>query len=263
MKEKQKTRIITEYLLKEDGAAMIIVLCVMAIVLAVCLSLLLAVYQLFGTVNDDAKDDIYYHQALSGSIAIQDMLEEESKAMPATVSSLEDFIFYFMANTTSYPAPYSVTLEQTSKTETNAESFGDASIDIEKIDNGSGTWGDDYNCYCYITLKVSDESGEKVSTVTSKYLVTCDNADYTYTATVTGDDGSEVENVTYEYRNQKLVTTTTSIPVKLRKIAYSTASAKSGLLEDYMTIDGVTYSIEITRTRNDDSEYIFQFLERL
>ncbi|MCR4904059.1 MAG: hypothetical protein K6A23_14470 [Butyrivibrio sp.] len=263
MKKNSRKTLLKEYLFDEKGAAMIVVLCVMAIVLAVCLSLLLAVYQMFATVNDEAKDDIYYHQALSGSMAIQAELEKEAQAMPRSVSTIQDYIFYFMANTTNFPAPYRLTFNQQSKSGSDAASFGDATITLEKIDNGSGAWGDDYNCYCYITFKMSDEAGEKETSVTSKYLVTCENSSYTYIGTVTDSSGNTYSNISYTYSNYKLIATSTEIPEKVRKIPYSTAAGKLGILENYVTIDGTTYSIEITRTRNDESKYVFQFLERM
>ncbi|MCR5626835.1 MAG: hypothetical protein K6F99_05915, partial [Lachnospiraceae bacterium] len=108
----KRDKLIKNYIKEERGAAMIVVLCVMAIVLALCLSILLAVYQMMASVNDEARDDVYYHQALSASIALQNRLEKESQAMPTSISSIEDYIFYFMANNDTYPTPYEVTFEQ-------------------------------------------------------------------------------------------------------------------------------------------------------
>lgn len=267
MKDNRRKSIIKEYLYKEDGAAMIIVLCVMAIVLAVCLSLLLAAYQMFASVNDSAKDDIYYHQAMSCSMEIQAQLEDTSdgvsRTKPTTISDMRDYIYSFMANTTTFPCPRKVTFNQTSKTGTNAASYGNATITLEKMDNSTSNWGDDFNCYLYITVKMMDDTESLVSTVTSKYNVICENSTYVYTGTITGSDGTSLSNITYTYKNGRLVTTDTSVPDILKKLSYSDVENASGSVEITDSSTSVTYNAEISKKISDSTEYKFIFLERL
>ncbi len=266
MKDNRRKSIIKEYLYKEDGAAMIIVLCVMAIVLAVCLSLLLAAYQMFASVNDSAKDDIYYHQAMSCSMEIQAQLEDTSdgvsRTKPTTISDMRDYIYYFMANTTIFPCPRKVTFNQTSKSGTNAASYGNATITLEKMDNSPGKWGDDFNCYFYITVKMTDDTESLVSTVTSKYNVICENSTYVYTGTITGSDGTSIDNITYTYQNDWLVTTDTTVPDNLKNLEYAIVKSGNGSVEKTDNT-GVTYNVEISKKISDSTEYKFIFLERL
>ncbi len=49
------------------GAAMIVVICVMSVVMILSLTLLMSAYQMFATVNDEGKDELYYQQAMSFS----------------------------------------------------------------------------------------------------------------------------------------------------------------------------------------------------
>jgi len=51
----------------DRGAAMIVVILTMTVVMIVCLVLIVGAYQMFATVNDEGRDEKYYQQAISFS----------------------------------------------------------------------------------------------------------------------------------------------------------------------------------------------------
>ena len=76
------------------GAAMIVVVCVMAVVMILSLTLLMAAYQMLATVSDEGRDELYYQQAMSFSKVLQKRLEDR----PAGISDdLVDHIDDFMS----------------------------------------------------------------------------------------------------------------------------------------------------------------------
>lgn len=65
------------------GAAMIVVVCVMAVVMILSLTLLMAAYQMLATVGDEGRDDHYYQQAVSFSEVVRARLERKLETTSA------------------------------------------------------------------------------------------------------------------------------------------------------------------------------------
>ncbi|MBQ8085310.1 MAG: hypothetical protein IJ232_04305 [Lachnospiraceae bacterium] len=79
------------------GAAMIVVVCVMAVTMILSLTLLMSAYQMLATVNDEGRDELYYQQAMSFSEVLRTRLE--GKGMSGVSSDpLVAHIDSFMSN---------------------------------------------------------------------------------------------------------------------------------------------------------------------
>ena len=82
------------------GAAMIVVVCVMMVVTILSLTLLMSAYQMFATVNDEGKDELYYQQAMSFSEVLRARLDPSvsSGTTVALTDELKTHIDDFMAS---------------------------------------------------------------------------------------------------------------------------------------------------------------------
>lgn len=147
------------------GAAMIIVVCVMAVVMILSLTLLMAAYQMLATVNDEGRDELYYQQAMSFSEVLKNRLEQKSLS-GSSEDALVQHIDTFMENT-AVDAPKKETL-----TADGSGMYGDITLVLDKSDLFQGD--------LVITISVSD--GEKVmSSCICKYDVKDVAGKLTYT----------------------------------------------------------------------------------
>jgi hypothetical protein len=86
--------------INSKGQAMIAVLCIMAVVLAICFSLLLGSYQMFASVNDEATDEHYYQQALSLDNIVSKMVT--GITIKPTDDNIGKFTYDFINDSTNY-----------------------------------------------------------------------------------------------------------------------------------------------------------------
>ncbi|MBR1599285.1 MAG: hypothetical protein IJ661_10320 [Lachnospiraceae bacterium] len=82
---------------RNRGAAMIVVVCVMAVVMILSLTLIMAAYQMLATVSDEGRDEVYYQQVMSFSKVLRQRLEDNGAA-GAGSDSLIDHINKFMTD---------------------------------------------------------------------------------------------------------------------------------------------------------------------
>lgn len=78
------------------GAAMIVVVCVMAIVMILSLTLVMSVYQMLATVSDEGRDELYYQQAMSFSEVLRNRLTKRSSdgtSSDKLVQHIDSFMF--------------------------------------------------------------------------------------------------------------------------------------------------------------------------
>lgn len=75
------------------GAAMIVVVLVMTVVMILSITLLMAAYQVFATINDEGLDETYYQQAVSFSEMLKIKLEANGTgASDDLVAHIDDFM---------------------------------------------------------------------------------------------------------------------------------------------------------------------------
>ncbi len=78
------------------GAAMIVVTCVMMIVSILCLTLVMAAYQMYSGVNDEGRDEMYYRQAVSFSEVLKNELTQTFEDGDRPDSGLAAYVFNFL-----------------------------------------------------------------------------------------------------------------------------------------------------------------------
>ncbi len=72
------------------GSAMIVVICVMAVVTVLSLLVIMAAYQMLASANDETRDELYYQQAMSFAEVMRTKLE--TKAMPGSGTFNDELI---------------------------------------------------------------------------------------------------------------------------------------------------------------------------
>ena len=159
---KNKQRQLNKRNSRNRGAAMIVVVCVMAVIMILSLTLLMAAYQMLATVNDEGRDELYYQQAMSFSEVLKDRLEEKSVSGSST-DSLVNHIDAFMENDNE-DAPKKETLVADAK-----GVYGGITLKLDKSAMFQGN--------LVITISVSDDD-KVMSSCICKYEVD-DEAGYT------------------------------------------------------------------------------------
>ncbi len=94
---KQKQKFINYERCGNDGAAMIVVVCIMAVVMILSVTILMTTYQMMATVADEGRDEMYDLQASSFCAVLQKELESFSLS-GTTTNELVQYIDAFMAN---------------------------------------------------------------------------------------------------------------------------------------------------------------------
>jgi hypothetical protein len=174
----------------EDGAAMLVVTCVMAVISILCLSILLAGYQMYATVSDETADERYYQQALSFSKVLEDRLTGDRDDIDS--GTVEDFIFDYMNDDEDYPFDDEdgVTLKITSTQTGDSSAYGTININLTKEEESPGSgnmWADSKKSYLYV--KVDVLAGDEVkATVSAKYEYEYAVENYQYYYTIDGND---------------------------------------------------------------------------
>jgi hypothetical protein len=87
-----------------SGAAMIVVVCVLMVVMILCLTMIVGAYQTLATVQDGRRDMLTYQQALSLSEVLKSKLVTNGtiKDAPTNTTALEDAIIDFALKETGY-----------------------------------------------------------------------------------------------------------------------------------------------------------------
>ncbi len=173
---------------KKKGEAMIAVLCIMAVILALCLSLLLGSYQMFASVNDSTQDEKYYQQALSFSEALQKKILDKT-TYDSGKSTAENFIIGFMSDNTNYKVTQGVPIMLTFNATSSDSNYGNVRLMLTKEDIGLSTadtqsnngWTESIEYYLVVNVQILDSSGKERADVSTKYDFTYSNSSYTYT----------------------------------------------------------------------------------
>ena len=149
------------------GAAMIVVVCVMAVVMILSLTLLMAAYQMLATVADEGRDELYYQQVMSFSQVLKDRLLEKS-ATGSTTDELVKHIDEFVTNEDE-DAPTKETL--TGSTSVTDGIYGEITLVLDKAISRNSI---------VITISVSDDSKRVMSSCICKYELEDDEGNIKY-----------------------------------------------------------------------------------
>ena len=145
---------------REDnrGAAMIVVTCVLMVVSILALTLLVAAYQMFATVNDEGKDEYYYQQAMSFSEVLRTRLTADDA--DTSTDTLVAHISSFMKDDT----------KETEVLEGTATDMNIITLTLDKTEAKN-----------FLVITVSSNMGSKVmANVKSKYKPRTSGEGYTY-----------------------------------------------------------------------------------
>lgn len=144
---------------------MIAVLCVLAIVTVVCLSLLLAGFQMFKTTTDQTADMQYYQQAESLSKVMKTQLTTKD-------SSLNKYVIKNIDNPTlTYTAP------------APSASYGKVSLTINVADaNTDESTGEEESKDKYVTLivEILNRDGKAQASVSDRYKYTATGSTFAW-----------------------------------------------------------------------------------
>lgn len=151
---------------KNRGAAMIVVVCVMAVVMILSLTLLMAAYQMLATVADEGRDELYYQQAMSFSEVLRTRMDEYSST-GITTDDLVTHINSFV-NNNNEDAPTKEILDAPAPVEGGV--YGSITVVLDKKISRNNL---------VITITVSDE-GKAMSSCTCKYEIDDDNTPVIY-----------------------------------------------------------------------------------
>ena len=87
------------------GAAMIVVVCVLMVVMILCLTIVVGAYQTLSSVGDTRRDTEYYQQAMSFSEVLKDRIIGEGKDIPTSPHDLVEEIGWFATNDSLFGTP--------------------------------------------------------------------------------------------------------------------------------------------------------------
>lgn len=173
----------------DSGAAMLVVTCVMAVISILCLSILLAAYQMYATVSDEGADETYYRQAISFSEVLKDRLVKD-RNLPGNKleeDSVEEFIYTYMYDDENYT--YDDTdgesIKATSVSGTHKDDYGTINITLNKqsvtTDDKKNSWSDSKESYLIVTVDVlKGDEIKATSTMKFDYYYATENYVYYY-----------------------------------------------------------------------------------
>ena len=245
---------------KEKGEAMIAVLCIMAVILALCLSLLLGSYQMFASVNDSTQDEKYYQQALSFSEALQKKILAR-KAYESANSSADNFILGFMKDNDNYKVQQGVpvTLTFTASPDDTNGNYGDIKLTLTKEDIGLSTadvegtngWSESIEYYLVVNVQVLDKSAKPRADVSTKYDFTYSIGSYNYYSK------DESGNTTPYY---PVTGSSELISIDNEQVKISTLKKNFG---NYTKSDGTKITVIRDAKQTSDQTYTFISLGRI
>jgi hypothetical protein len=150
--------------LNNKGQAMIAVLCIMAVILAICFSLLLSSYQMFASVNDQSRGEQWYQQAYTFSNIISLRLTD---ANSTDTSFKTEYADTFMKDATKKNNT-SISI----KANPSANDYSEMNITLKKLLIGASesTTYSAENYYLLITVDSIVDNKTKASVIT-KYKV--------------------------------------------------------------------------------------------
>ena len=160
----------------EDGAAMIVVVCVLMVVMLICLTMIVGAYQTMSSVNDGARDVSDYQQAMSFSEVIRKEITGEDIAFPAAAGTdFKSFILNFAGDTENFNdgenaipgGPTRELFADQSAPNAPGERYGDVRLILKKKQY------DATNCTMFVTVIIED-CGRAMSTVTAGYDISVD-----------------------------------------------------------------------------------------
>lgn len=159
-----KSKLVPSRLGKRNrGAAMIVVVCVMAVVMILSLTLLLAAYQMFATVNDEGRDELYYRQAISFSEVVRKRLESNGSTSltDELIGHIDDFMKDTDKDTETLKADAPATVGV----------YGGITVTLDKATSKG-----------YLIVTVSVDDGKNImASCTAKYSVKGSPGAYQYT----------------------------------------------------------------------------------
>lgn len=223
-----------------QGQAMIAVLCIMAVILAVIFSMLLASYQMYSSIQDQPKNEKWYQQAFTFSNYIKNQLAGST----APDTDFEKAVTKFMSSNKDQSLSFSSKAPEDS-------SYAELKLDLSKSKKNlsadsaakANGWKEPYDYYLTIAVTALNESKSKAA-VKTKYEVLYAPGDYTYSA-VDGNQSTAAITVNADYsvtyRNQ----------THTQEDLYKT----SGVISD--TASGTTITVS-RAVNNSEKTYIFK-----
>ena len=143
----------------DRGAAMIVVTCVLMVVSVLCLTLVMAAYQMYSGANDEGRDEMYFRQTLSFSEVLKENLIT-SPSDDASTSRLVNHINQFWDSTEEKEVLYG----------TPTAGLYELDIILDKTQSHG----------CIVITVNCVEDGEVVASCKSKYKVSGSSPYYTY-----------------------------------------------------------------------------------
>ena len=146
-----------------SGAAMIVVVCVLMVVMIICLTMIVGAYQTLATVRDGRRDMLSYQQAYSLSEAIkQQLVTTGEKSVPGSTAggSVTDVIAVFAADDSAFGTE-SAPVEEPSKVLTQVSASADPSggqlqdieLGLRKLRAGTD------RCRLFVTVSIKEDQG--------------------------------------------------------------------------------------------------------
>ncbi len=159
----EKTEYRKTYGLSRDdrGAAMIVVTCVLMVVSVLCLTLVMAAYQMYSGANDEGRDEMYFRQTLSFSEVLKENLTAAIPPGNDSPSELVNHIDQFWGSTDE-------------KEVLCGTADKDGLYELDIILDKTQSHG------CIVITVNCVENGEVVASCKSKYRVSGSGAHYDY-----------------------------------------------------------------------------------
>ncbi len=177
----------------EDGAAMIVVVCVLMVVMLLCLTLIVGAYQTMSTVNDGLGDVTNYQQAKSFSDVLKKrIVSTDEIVVPSSPSNLTEYIQQFAGNESNLFEPGTTTEIEGGPTEEYlAENIGSGYSNLRLVLNKKRVRAGE--SMLFVTV-MAEKDKKVVSTVTAGYRV------LTSTTTDPNDSTKQINKVKLAFR---------------------------------------------------------------
>ncbi len=170
----------------ENGAAMIVVVCVLMVVMILCLTIIVGAYQTMSSVNDGLRDVSDYQQAKSFSDVIKKKIVCTDAAVPASVTDLLSFIYIFASDFDDFVDDESENGPTTELLSDYKEGFGNLRILLNKKKVSAN------QCTLFVNVMVEDGNGNIMTSVRSGYDVSVTEA--------TDFEGNITQNISVIFR---------------------------------------------------------------
>ena len=154
----------------EDGAAMIVVVCVLMVVMIICLTLIVGAYQTMSTVNDGLGDVTSYQQAKSFSDVLKKrIICSDELVVPSSPDNLAAYIQQFAGDESNLFEPGTTTeIEGGPIQEFQAKNIGDGYSNLRLVLNKQRVRAGE--SLLFVTV-MAEKDDKVVSSVTAGYRV--------------------------------------------------------------------------------------------